>query len=432
MQYQKYRDTTLMELDEVNICPNLAWKHEADFVIVWWWFSWLHAVLELLNQNPGKKIILLEKWLCWSGMSGRSGGFLTPDSELGIRQIEDIYGSKLAEKIRSFSESWQQNIVHNIQNHKLNADLIQQDSMVLAYGKWWISDVAEEHEVRKSHNLNSELLNQSQTHIHNTGKKYKWSVLYSGCYNINPMKYCQEIKKYLISQWVYIYENTIVNDIEQNNIYTNTWQVRFDKMILAAGKIWHNLDPEKSKNTFGIHNFVAISEILTDAQLHEIMPNGKTMCRDTQLVFNYYRITSDNRILLGGGNPISSFWPWDHFDKLWILPVIKDIKKNFPILKDILFPYYRSGRIQSTKDLMPIIDFDMKYPNHVYIQWAVGLPRAASSGKFAADLINSTEDKELHTVLKADRSFKIPFSSDSDLIKAVIFGISNARAMGIF
>ena len=62
----------------------------------------------------------------------------------------------------------------------------------------------------------------------------------------------------------------------------------------------------------------------------------------------------------------------------------------------------------------------------------MGLPRAASSGKFAADLINSTEDKELHTVFKADRSFKIPFSSDSDLIKAVIFGISNARAMGIF
>jgi hypothetical protein len=35
-------------------------------------------------------------------MSGRSGGFLTPDSELGLRQIEQRYGKDMAKKLREF------------------------------------------------------------------------------------------------------------------------------------------------------------------------------------------------------------------------------------------------------------------------------------------------------------------------------------------
>lgn len=35
-------------------------------------------------------------------MSGRSGGFLTPDSELGLRQIEETYGKELARQLRDF------------------------------------------------------------------------------------------------------------------------------------------------------------------------------------------------------------------------------------------------------------------------------------------------------------------------------------------
>lgn len=427
MQYQKYRDTTLNELQNINICDNLTGHHEADILIIWWWVAGLHAALNLIWS--GKKVILLERGLCGWGMSGRSWGFLTPDSELGIRQIENKYGSNLAGKIRSFAEDGQQSIVNNIKENNLNADLIEQDSMVLAYGRWWIESVKEENEVRLSHNLKSELLDQSQTYIYNTGKKYKWSVRYPWCYNINPMKYCQELKQYLVSQWIYIYENSQVHKIEKNHIYTNTWSIKFDKLIVAAWKVDNDLNSQKAKNTFGVHSFITISEILTDEQIKSMMPNDKTMCRDTQMVFTYYRITHDNRLLLGWGWEISSFIPFDYFSKIVIKPVISDMRKNFPILKDIDFPYYRSGRIQATKDLMPIIDFDTQYDNHIYIQGAVWLPWAASCGKFAVDMINDKHDKDLYEVYKSDRKFLIPFSSKYELFKSVIFWLSNAHAI---
>lgn len=64
-------------------------------------------------------------------MSGRSGGFLTPDSELGLRQIETKYGHELAQKIRSFGEHGQQSIVRNAKKNAFYCDLRQQDSLLL-------------------------------------------------------------------------------------------------------------------------------------------------------------------------------------------------------------------------------------------------------------------------------------------------------------
>lgn len=427
MQYQKYRDTTLNELDNIYICDNLTGDHHADIVIIWWWVAWLHAAQSLIWS--GKKVILLEKWLCGWWMSGRSWGFLTPDSELWIRQIEKKYWNDIAAKIRSFAENGQQSIVHNIKKYDLDSDLIEQPSMVLAIDNAGKNEVAEENEVRQSHNLNSKILNKSDTYMHNTGKWYKWSVIYDGCYNINPMKYCQELKKYLTQNGIYIYENSQVHKIEQNILYTNTWSVKFDNLIMAAGKVDYKLDVEKSKNTFGVHNFIAISEIMTDEQIASMMPNGKTMCRDTQLVFTYYRITHDNRLLIWGGGEVSSFLPFDYFNSFVIDKVINDIKKIFPILKKIDFPYYRSGRIQATKDLMPIIDRDDKFDNHIYIQWAVWLPRAASCGQYAVDLLDNQHDKDLYEIYKASRQFPINFSSRYELFRSVIFWLSNAYVM---
>ncbi len=58
--------------------------------------------------------------------------------------------------------------------------------------------------------------------------------------------------------------------------------------------------------------------------------------------------------------------------------VVEEMRANFPVLSHVDFPYYRSGRMQATKDLMPIVDKDKHYPHHVWIQGAVGLPWAAS------------------------------------------------------
>ena len=75
-------------------CPSLDRDLRCDCVVVGGGFAGLHAALRLVNA--GKSVILLEKTICGGGSSGKSGGFLTPESEKDIGQLIKTYGEKKA------------------------------------------------------------------------------------------------------------------------------------------------------------------------------------------------------------------------------------------------------------------------------------------------------------------------------------------------
>ena len=363
-------------------------------------------------------------------MSGRSGWFLTPDSELGLRQIEQQYGKTLAEKIRSYGSAGQRSIVHNIHTHDLHCDLRDQDSLLLGLWKSWQKAVRAEYDDRLSFWLDAELIQQQDLRKHNSGRCYTAWLRYTDCYAINPMQYCQELKLHLMKQGVNFYEFSHVHKLEKHRATTNLWSINFKHAIVCPGKAESEIFPWYARHTYGIQNYIAISEPLSQSQVTSMMPWGECMCRDTQLVFSYYRLTGDRRIVLWGGTPFSSFQPRDIFHHYTIQNVIRWFKKTFPTLSDVEFPQYRSGRIQASKDLIPLIGRHQEFANHVRVQGAVGLPRAAACGSFATQLLHDEADHELQRLFSYDRKFLIPFSTKNMIAKAIVFGISNAKAMG--
>lgn len=432
MLYQPRRNLTLVGKNYLT--PSLLDRNiTTDYLIVWGGLAGLHAAQALLPTN--KKIVLIEKSICGGGMSGRSGGFLTPDSELGYRQYEDTYGEDLAKKIWSFGSQGQETIVNNIRNLHLDVDLHQEDSLLLWWKEKGKKSVLSEHHDRIQAGLESNLLkDQSQLHHHNNGTMYTMGLQYENCFGINPLQYCQALKSYLVSQWVEIYEHTALHKIEKNHVLTSNFRIDFDHVIFALGKVTQDIDPIRSQYTFGIQNFVTVSEPLTQTQIKKIFPDwGDYMCRDTQMVFTYYRLVSDQRLLIGWWNPISSFLPFEVLYEHTIARVVKEMKVNFPVLQEVKFEQYRSGRIQATKDLMPILDHDKNRTHHRWIQWAVGLPRAAKSGERVVSQIQnwSNDDGGLQSVFSVDRDFLIWWNTNNDIVRSVIFGLCNAKAMGL-
>jgi hypothetical protein len=77
-----------------------------------------------------------------------------------------------------------------------------------------------------------------------------------------------------------------------------------------------------------------------------------------------------------------------------------------------------------------LIGRHQEFANHVRVQGAVGLPRAAACGSFATQLLHDEADHELQRLFSYDRKFLIPFSTKNMIAKAIVFGISNAKAMG--
>ena len=84
----------------------------------------------------GHKVVLIDKNIVGGSSSGRSAGFLTPDSELELHQLVRRYGVKAAGEIWDAPRSRGiERIVGAIQKHDIKCGLQKQDSLFLGLGQ---------------------------------------------------------------------------------------------------------------------------------------------------------------------------------------------------------------------------------------------------------------------------------------------------------
>jgi gamma-glutamylputrescine oxidase len=96
MVNQNWWITTLL-IKEHHYCPPLTRAIKCDVLIVGGGFSGVSAAAEFLRK--GLSVVLIEKNIVGGSSSGRSAGFLTPDSELELHQLVRRYGTKAAAEI---------------------------------------------------------------------------------------------------------------------------------------------------------------------------------------------------------------------------------------------------------------------------------------------------------------------------------------------
>lgn len=430
MNYHNYREYTLLD-NHIPICDPLNGEMVSEHLIIWGGMAGLHSALELTKHwvDP-QQIALVEKGICGSGMSGKSGGFLTPDSELGLRALERRYGNMVAKKIREFGSQGQVSITSNVREFGFNCDLRDQDSLLLGLWKSGIQACIEENRVRTEYSLDSELiLDIPHLRSHNSGECYSAWTKYTDCYGIDAFQYCQSLKQYLINLWVRIYEFTEIDELLWNKAKSNRGSITFTHAFICPGKVTPSLSTTKGKLLYGVMNYIAVSEPLEDSQIKAMMPWWECMCRDTKLVFTYYRIISWNRVILWWWDPISAFQPREIQYDAAIQKATRDFIALFPMLEWIRFSDYRSWRIQVSKDLMPIIDTCSEHCNHTRVLWCAWLPWAAACWEYAIKKHFGKHDKALEEVFSVHRERLLPVRPSNNIIKSIIFWISNARSM---
>jgi glycine/D-amino acid oxidase-like deaminating enzyme len=408
------------------ICPPLEGEKNTDVVVIGWWMAGLFAAKKL--AECGKKVILVERNICWWWMSWRSGGFLTPDSELWLRQIERKYGKETAKQLREFWQSWQDNIVQLARNEWFRCDLQDEDSLLLWWKKWWQKEVIDEYEARQEYWYEGKYVAKEELYKHTSWRHYTAWLRYKNCFAINPMVFCQEMKHYLQKLWVQVYEQTTIQSYTHNYIKTSRWSIRCNHMIFTVGKVQKELHKEYAKDTYWLQNFITMSEPLSDEIVNLMFPKWKLMCRDTKMAFTYFRFTWDNRLILWWGNMLTAGLPFDILYPYGIQSVIKEIKSNYNTMQPFSFDFYRNGRIEATKDMMPIIDHDTQYDNHRWVQWCVWLPWASASWVLAASLLLG-DKSDLASHFTRARKNRIPRRVNSPLLKSVLYGLNNLYVM---
>ena len=426
---QNWWFTTLM-VQAYKYCPPLTKDIKCDVLIVGGGFSGVSAAAEFLKK--GLSVVLIDKNIIGGSSSGRSAGMLTPDSELELHQLVRRYGVKAAADIWEAPVRGIERVVQTIQKYDIHSGLLHQDSLFLGLGKGGGHAVEEERECRESVGFTDQrVYDEGQLKGILGAQDYTAGIRYGGTYGINPLATLQGFKNLLIESGMQVYESTEMERLEGHTAYTHAGSVTADSIIVAIDKMSSSLSP-LAHEAFHAQTFLSVTEPLTDRELRILFPSGEQMqCWDSKLVYSYFRLTGDNRLLLGGGTPVTTYLRDAYNNPRVIRKIIEDFRSHFPELAELSFIQFWPGQIDMSRDLLPVIAKPRELPHVRFILGCVGIPWATFCGSFAARMVLGEADDDYRKFVNYfsnQRHFPLSTSLGKVIGKPILFSLSNAWA----
>ncbi len=410
------------------IRPPLKGDVKADVLIVGAGAAGIAAALRLVKS--GKKVIMLDKNICGGSSTGKSAGFLTPDSELELSQLLRKYGTAGAKDLWEVAAKGVDIMVDNIKKHNIECDLQVQDCLFLGKGASGLKDVEDEVNARKKLGYSSMLYKEPEVPSVIGSKAYSGAIRYTGTYGVNPLLYAQGIKQVLLDGGIEIFESTEVLSWKEKTVYTHLGSVTADKIIFCIDKPKPKIT-KYSEAVYHAQTFLAISEPLGDEDIAKLFPQGPLQCWDSDLIYTYFRLTGSKRLLVGGGDMLTTYAKNDTTTHRVIDRVINGLKEKISSIQPLRFIQFWQGRIDMTRDLIPTVLVDPEHPWAHFVLGCVGLPWATFCGDFAAR--NVLDDKELdsekfYRYFAPQRKFLLPLWLEQILGKRIVFTANNAWA----
>ncbi len=427
MLLQNWWFTTLLGVEN-PISPPLTTDIKADVLIVGAGVAGLTAATALMDK--GLNVVILEKNICGGSSSGKSSGFLTPDSELELADLIRRFGTTGALDLWGAGQKGADIIGANVKKYDIDCDYQMQDSLFLGIGADGWSDIKAEMEARKSVGFAQTLYDKEEVKSVIGSTAYSGAVRYPNTAGINSMRYCQGLKRVLLDHGAHLYEASEVVSVADHCAQTHLGSVTADQIIFCADKLDPSLSPVADR-VYHAETFLSISEPVSDKKISQAFPAGRFQCWDSTLVYSYFRLTGDNRLLLGGGDILTTYAQNNVNSERVIDSVHRRFKEKFPMLRDLEFIQYWPGRIDTTRDLLPTIIHADKTPWLHFVLGCVGLPWATFCGDFVArHSTNSAawDDHHYYEYFRGDRKFMLPLWLEKVVGKKLVFSLNNAWA----
>lgn len=379
--------------------------------------------------HKGLKVALVEKSFCGAGASGKSSGFITPDSEFSLGDMVEKYGAEKGRQLWEFVIGGVRIIQKNIIDYSINCDYLVQDTLVVASSeKAFSEDIKSEHTTRQNLHYTSSLYPKDQLSNIIGSQGYYGGVSYPGSFGINSYLYCQGMKDVLENLGVSIFEESPVLTVGDHAVLTPLGKVEAETIILCTDRFTPDLG-RLSSQVYHAQTFLMMSSPLKDTDIYRIFPDRAMMVWDTDLIYNYFRLGKDNRMLLGGASLLSTYASTPHYhNERMFYKLTNYFKTKFPDIT-VTFEYLWPGLIGISKDIMPIAGLDKHQNSIYYIAGAAGLPWAAALGAYSAKRLidGNTEHDDCFSPY---RQFPIGEGLQKILGKQLSFAISNFSVVG--
>jgi gamma-glutamylputrescine oxidase len=325
------------------------------------------------GSERGLSTAVVEAQYCGFGASGKSSGFITPDSELELGDLITNYGPKCAKELWEFVLSGCEAIRKNIVDYSLDCDYQVQDSLFIANSKKGAEKVRHEYESRQQLNYESEFYSAGQTGKAIGSSRYYGAVRYPGTFGMVSYLYCQELKDVLVHNGAQIYESTPVTSMRDHTLTTPGGTITAKSIVFCADRFLPDLGVVPL-DIYHAQTFLGLSRPLSEPDQHKLFPDKPLMVWDTDLIYQYFRLTGEGRLLLGGASLLYTYAKKEKHRPGIIIKKLQDYwREKFPELT-IELEYLWPGLIGVSKDFLPLAGKHHQLPDVYYVGGAAGLP----------------------------------------------------------
>jgi gamma-glutamylputrescine oxidase len=420
MRLQDWWFTTLMGIP-ASLQPPLREDVRTDVLIVGAGAAGLAAAMRLMDK--GIDVTVIDRNICGGSATGKSAGFLTPDSELELSQILRRYGPQGARDLWECAQWGVDRMVSVIRENGIEADLQRQDCLFLGEGRSGPKEVADELAARRSMGYDVQGYSADQLPSIIGARGFTGAVRYRNTFGVNGLRYAQGVKRILLDHGVHVYESTEAVGLKGHTVRTHLGSITAENIIFCADKLQSDLT-DHYWNYYYAQTFLAISEPLQELELRAMFPEERFQCWDSHFIYAYWRLTGDNRILLGGGSLWSTYAKNDTWTERIVDRVLRRFRAHWPSVSNVHFRQFWMGRIDMTRDLIPTVLREEKTPWVCFVMGCVGLPWATFCGDFAARHVLGKElpdDERFYRYFKPDRRFLMPRWAEELIGKRVSF-----------
>ena len=358
---------------------------QADVCVIGAGYTGLSAALHLALS--GAKVVVLEAQSVGFAASGRNGGQIHPGHRKDQESLERWLGRGHARELWEIGEEARKLVFELAsENCELKRGLViaahnTRTAGSLAIETQYLASNYSYHEAR--------MLDHAQTVAALGTELYPAARMDLGGGHLHPLKYARRLASRAVAAGALLYEHSRALHIEGAKKAVAKGQrvkVSADHLILACDAFTGELAPQLAPYIAHVESFIAATEPLGEDLARRVIPSNAAVA-DTRHVLDYYRKSSDNRLLFAGRE---AYWTPPRNVAGIVRP---RLLKVFPDLRHLAIEYGWSGTVGITRTRMP--HFGKLHPRilfaHGYSGHGVAL--ATLGGKVLADSVLGNNDR---------------------------------------
>ncbi len=328
--------------------PALQGRVDCDVCILGAGYVGLSAALEL--AEAGYKVVILEAERIGWGASGRNGGQVIAGFACGEELLEKELGKADARRMFDMTVEGIAWIKSRMAKHGIDADW-RDGHATTPIKPRQVQDVLNtiEH-FHANYDHPVEWWDKTRLQEQLASEHYQGAMYDPVSGHLHPLKFALGLGKAALDAGVQIFEHSKVVQVVRGPkpvFKTAHGDVHASFGILAGNALLRGIAPEIENRIMSVGTYIAATEPLGEARAQALIRNDMAVA-DTNWALDYFRLSSDHRLLFGGRASYSTLEPPN---LRWVMQ--QRMRKVFPQLRAAKFDYVWGGMIDISLNRAP-------------------------------------------------------------------------------